>query len=90
MRREAIYCGRQDDVRACVSLLICINNGEVDVAMDGIWWNGLNLIQIYVRIDSVGGEHALCRRGDDTGAGLRFASEGMIFAQLKKTGAQCV
>ena len=65
VRREAVDRGRQHDVRARVALLVRVDNGQVDVAMNSVRRDGLDLVDIQVRVDGVGGEHALCRRGND-------------------------
>ena len=55
---------------ARVALLIGIYHKQVDVAMDGGGWDRLDLVDIDVAVDSVGGVLATRVVGEDTSSRL--------------------
>ena len=51
--REAVDCGRSDDVRADIAFAVGLEDGQIDVAVESGRRNGLDLLDVEVVVDSL-------------------------------------
>ena len=86
--RDAVDGGRKDDMRADVTLLVSLYDGQVDVAVEGRGRDGLDLLDVEVRVDGLGDVHAPSVVREDACARLNIHVR-LCTARIDDTILQC-